>query len=175
MSNQIIDALSDLFSTFMEKYPEGARSEYSSQWLSECIVSHRDDTCLWQPVLRSVRGDFSNVEQSLKLVFDHQVVEFYARYWSGDLEVDSDFGRFLLLQNWNQDDFEQLQSNLIGHILMKRKLKQPETLFIGLTEHEDINLCVVNETGEVVLEPVGLEPSKVLAPDLATFLKQLSV
>lgn len=170
-----MDALSDLYLAVTRKYPNGATTEYSEDWLSECILSHEGKRCWWHPVKREQVGDFTNVERSLELSFDAQVIAFYTRYWSGDIEVDSDFGRFLLLQNWNQEDFEQLQTNLIGHVLMKRKLNQPETLFIGLTEQEDVNLCVLNKTGEVVLEPVGLEPTKVLAPDLASFLARLSV
>ncbi len=49
-------------------------------------------------------------------------------------------------------DFERLQQNLIGHILMKQKLKQAITLFFAVTDEDDIILSVNNNTGEVWAE-----------------------
>jgi SecY interacting protein Syd len=78
-----------------------------------------------------------------------------------------------LLQPWNQGDFERLQQNLVGHILMKRRLKQPETFFIALTDEDDFILTVHNTSGEVMLEQVGLLPKEVVAPNLAEFLQSI--
>jgi SecY interacting protein Syd len=62
---------------------------------------------------------------------------------------------------------------LVGHILMKRRLKQPETLFIALTDEDDFILTVDNASGEVVLEQVGLLPKEVVAPNLEVFIQSL--
>jgi SecY interacting protein Syd len=78
-----------------------------------------------------------------------------------------------LLQPWNQGDFERLQQNLVGHILMKRRLKQPETFFIALTDEDDFILTVDNASGEVMLEQVGLLPKELVAPNLATFITSI--
>ncbi|MDU0356093.1 SecY-interacting protein Syd [Paraglaciecola aquimarina] len=78
-----------------------------------------------------------------------------------------------LLQAWNLQDFERLQQNLIGHILMKRRLRQPETLFFGVTDQEDFILTLDNSTGQVLLEQVGLQSNDILAPNLAQFIDLL--
>ena len=77
------------------------------------------------------------------------------------------------MQIWNDDDAERLQQNLIGHVLMKRQLKQPETLFFALTDEEDFIVSVDNASGQVVLEQVGKPAQQVLAQDLAEFLATL--
>ena len=74
----------------------------------------------------------------------------------------------------SEEDFERLQQNLIGHLLMKQRLKQPPTLFFGLTDEDDFILSVDNASGEVVLEQVGKLPTRCLAPDLATFVDGLT-
>jgi SecY interacting protein Syd len=79
-----------------------------------------------------------------------------------------------LLQVWNEEDFERLQQNLIGHLLMKQRLKQSPSLFFGLTDEEDFILTVINDTGEVALEQVGKPAQEILAPTLAHFIAQLS-
>jgi SecY interacting protein Syd len=78
-----------------------------------------------------------------------------------------------LLQVWNEQDFERLLQNLIGHALMKRRLEQPMTLFFAVTDDEDYILSLENDTGRVMLERVGLEPQEMLADNLAQFLSSL--
>ena len=82
--------------------------------------------------------------------------------------------RVELVQPWNEADFERLQENLIGHLLMLRRLKLPETLFLATTRNESQLISLLNATGEVVLEQLGQGPRLVLAPDLARFLDRLS-
>ena len=101
------------------------------------------------------------------------VISYYSAYWSDNLNAQTSKGNLQLLQPWNQDDFERLQQNLVGHILMKRRLKQPETLFIALTDEDDFILTVNNTSGEVMLEQVGLIPKEVVAPNLAAFIQSL--
>ena len=49
-----------------------------------------------------------------------------------------------LLQAWNEDDFDLLQQNITGHVLMKRKLKQAsQRVFIGLTDQDDLLVTVL--------------------------------
>jgi SecY interacting protein Syd len=167
--------LETLFEQLVTKYPNGVQTPYAEDWPSDCVLRHEAAVCSWLPKKRMINGDFSNIEKSLDISLHPSVAMFYGQYWSGDIEVFSNHGKILLLQNWNQTDFEQLQANLIGHILMKRKLEQAETLFIGLTEEEDTNVCILNQTGEVVLEPVGLEPKAVIAPNLNAFIDTLQI
>ncbi len=56
---------------------------------------------------------------------------------------------------------------------MKRRLKQPETLFVALPDEDDFILRVDNSSGEVMLEQVGLLPKEVVAANLADFIHSL--
>ena len=82
-------------------------------------------------------------------------------------------GKLQILQAWNAEDFDRLQQNIVGHILMKRRLRQPETVFIALTDEEDFILSVENQTGAVMLEQVGLQPKEQISVNLATFLTEI--
>ena len=79
-----------------------------------------------------------------------------------------------LLQVLSAEDFERLQENLIGHILMKRRLRQPETLFFGLTSDDDYILTIDNSSGAVLLEQVGKKSDDKLADELAGFIQALA-
>ena len=79
-----------------------------------------------------------------------------------------------LEQELNPLSIERLQENLIGHIMMKRRLKQPATLFFALTDDDDYLISLDNSTGEVLLERVGKRAEQVLAPSMADFLSALT-
>ncbi|WP_100642218.1 SecY-interacting protein [Alteromonas facilis] len=149
--------------------------EFDSEWLSPCVqVSANDgDYVDWKPVLQNGLCQFGDMEKALELTLDEQFKAFFCRYFSDHLEASSEHGNLTLLQVWNVDDFERLQQNLIGHVLMKRQLKQAETLFFALTDEEDFIISVDNASGRVVLEQVGKEPSKVLAENVAEFIASL--
>ncbi|MEP1447596.1 MAG: SecY-interacting protein [Paraglaciecola sp.] len=178
MSKKIIVALDE----FVQKYkdvakqnPEMLRVEYDSDWPSECYnqSGNTGDKVNWQPIKRSGDSNFSDLETALEMKIHQDVISYYSAYWSDNLNAKTDKGYLQLLQPWNPDDFERLQQNLIGHILMKRRLKQPETLFVALTDEDDFILTVNNSSGEVMLEQVGLEPKEVVAPSLAVFIQSL--
>jgi SecY interacting protein Syd len=61
----------------------------------------------------------------------------------------------------------------IAHVLMKRRLKQDDTLFFALTDEEDYILSVVLKTGAVMLEKVGKEPHREIAKNISEFIAQL--
>jgi SecY interacting protein Syd len=126
------------------------------------------------PVKAEPALDLSKTQQALELQFPEQLSEFYTSYFGGGLKVQHERGELELLMSWHQADFERLQQNIIAHILMKRRLKQRETVFIAATDHDDYLVSVLVATGEVYLEKVGMEVKELLAPDLATFLQQLS-
>ncbi|MCF2948415.1 SecY-interacting protein [Paraglaciecola aquimarina] len=184
MSAEVITALDD----FVQKYvsqvalsPNKMLVEYDPDWLSECYAHNvgpaeevaPGEKVEWQPVIRKDTADFSGMETALDFTIHADIKAFYSRYWSDNLIAKTEKGRLQLLQAWNLDDFERLQQNLIGHILMKRRLNQPETLFFGLTDEEDFILTLDNTSGRVMLEQVGVQPTEVLAPSLAEFIKTL--
>ncbi|MCA1929871.1 SecY-interacting protein [Rheinheimera sp.] len=128
----------------------------------------------WRPVKAEPVLDLSKTQQALELQFPAELVTFYTSYFGGGLKVQHQRGELELLMSWHQADFERLQQNIIAHILMKRRLKQRETVFIAATDHDDYLISVLVATGEVYLEKVGMEVKDLLAPDLSTFLQQLS-
>jgi SecY interacting protein Syd len=178
MSQQVTSALDEFVQEYVnvaKQNPQMLVVEYDKDWPSECCgkASENGDNVSWQPVKRSGLANFSDLENALEMKIHEDVISFYSAYWSDNLNAKTNKGHLQLLQAWNQDDFERLQQNLIGHILMKRRLNQPDTLFIALTDEDDFILTVNNATGEVMLEQVGLIPKEVVAPNLTHFIQSL--
>jgi|JI7StandDraft_1071085.scaffolds.fasta_scaffold01546_10 SecY interacting protein Syd len=134
-----------------------------------------DQQVRWWPVLRSECQDFSNLEHGLEISLHTDLQAFYGHCYGGGLKVKHSRGNAELLMVWHQEDFSRLQQNIIAHILMKRRLKQRETVFFAVTDDDDIMLSVLNETGAVYIEHAGCEVKELLATSLAEFLQQLTV
>lgn len=149
--------------------------QYDNQWLSPCHTEQggQGDWLDWRPVRRQENASLRDLEQALQLKIDPQLSEYFCRYWSDNLNAKAPKGNLQLLLPWNQDDFVRLQQNLVGHVLMKRRLGQPITLFFAVTDEEDFIISIDNATGKVMLEQVGVEPTEVLAEDLAGFISSL--
>ena len=149
--------------------------EHDKQWLSPASEQEAVDGELvaWSPTRQQQNNNMQALQDGLGIEVNQQLQDYYCRYWSDNLNATTERGRLQLLQPWNQDDFVRLQQNLIAHVLMKRRLKQKDTLFFATTDDEDFIISVLNATGEVVLEQVGREPCEILAPNLAAFLDSL--
>ncbi len=156
------------------KYPLIAHDE---QWPSPCELGEVDEqgNIQWQGVRQQPAGSLNNLAKALELEFPTALSELYGHMYGGSVLAIIDGHQIELLQAWNSDDFDMLQQNITGHVLMKRKLKQPETVFIGLTDKEDLLVSVLIHTGEVCLEHVGKKTHHVLAPNIESFLKALKV
>lgn len=128
----------------------------------------------WWPVPQTEALDFSGLEQGLDLVVHPSIKAFYATLWGADLTVHHPRGPVGLLLLWHPADFVRLQENLIAHVLMKRRLKQRETLFFAVTDEEDTMLSILNSSGEVYLERAGQEVKQLIAADLVSFMRQLT-
>lgn len=133
-----------------------------------------ENTVRWQPTLQENNIDFSNVEHALEIALHADIKAFYSTYFGAGLAAQHSRGKLALLMVWNTEDATRLQENIIGHILMKRRLKQRETVFFASTEDDDILLSVLNSSGEVYLEHVGQEVREKLADSLAQFFTELS-
>lgn len=155
--------------------PKEAQIEFDSQWPSLCYCQEKKDGDLvaWKPMLREVPGLFTGLEAGLEMIIHPDIIAYYGRYWSDNLNAQAEQGKLQLLQAWNEQDYQRLQQNIVGHILMKRRLQQAETIFFALTDEEDFVLSIDNASGQVVLEQVGLVPQETLAPNLASFLETL--
>ena len=164
---------------FMARYTESVKltTQFDPLWPSPCINESIEaltegQEVTWTPVARPV-DDMSEFGRALDLDLSAPLLEFYAAFYAEHLEVTINQGKITLLQAWNEEDFERLQENLIGHVLMKRRLKQADTLFIGLPENDNYLISVLMSTGEVMLEPVGKEPTEVISPSLTHFFESL--
>ena len=172
--------LHDAWSQFIQDWISKAEQssfptiESDPDWPSPCEFEKGGKT-FWQPVLMAEHSDtkfgFSNVEEALGLTLNSQYTEFFTLYFADGINAIHEKGPFQFLQAWSEDDFERLQQNLIGHLLMKDKLKQTPTLFFAVTDEDDLNLVVDNATGEVCLEYVGKEPHEVIAASLSEFIQ----
>ncbi|AZG72699.1 SecY-interacting protein [Shewanella livingstonensis] len=165
-----LNSYQDTLSEFPRYYPLGE----ASICIQGTFDANSDDVVFWQPVKRDVTANFSNVEHALNIQLHQDIHAFYGQYFSAPLPFTASFGYGELIQAWNQADFENLQQNVIGHLIMKQKLKQPLTWFIGVVGDGDEMLTVNNDDGSVWIEIPGQKQSSQIAPSLTEFLQQLS-
>ncbi|WP_431130321.1 SecY-interacting protein Syd, partial [Flagellimonas flava] len=78
--------------------------------------------------------DLQALVDGLGLQPDKQLESYYTRYYGDNLNARTTRGDLQLLVPWNQDDLIRLQENLIAHVMMKRRLRQAETLFFAVTD-----------------------------------------
>lgn len=152
--------------------------ERDEEWPSSCEQGvHDENNNYWQPVEVSKQEDalsFENVESALALELHQDVKTYFTTIFSSDIEAHCSEGKLSLLFAWNREDFDRLQENIIGHILMKQRLKQTETVFFAVTDEEDIIISIDNANGEVWVERVGCKPHKKLSDSLTNFIEQLT-
>jgi SecY interacting protein Syd len=177
-------SFSDTFDHFVQQYiaqsndeNQGLITEYDADWPSDCLQDTHNakdgPNIYWRPTLRPVSASLSNLNTALDIEIPATLQEYFGRYYSLDLNAVHPRGPVTLLQVWNDTDFDRLQKNLISHVLMKRRLKQPETVFFALTDEEDFIISIELATHAVALERVGKDDLEILAPDLATFIAAL--
>jgi len=156
--------------------------ERDEEWSSPCekgVVkknSPSQDEVYWRPVAidKSEELSFDNVESALDLTLHNDIKTYFTLLYSESLDARCDEGDLSLLFAWNKNDFERLQENLIGHILMKQRLKQKETIFFAVTDEEDMIISVDNASGSVWVERVGCIPHKQISDSLAQFISKLT-
>ncbi len=151
-------------------------SLYDEDWRSPAELERFiDDRSCWQPVRQDTPVDFSGLANALEQDIHPDIVEYYGSFWSGTIEAESAEGQVSLIQLWNNDDFDRLIQNLIGHALMKRRQKQPFTTFFANTEAtSQLFLSVDNQTGRVLLEEPGKPPIREVEGSLTDFLNRLT-
>lgn len=164
--------------SFLEQYQEKLHHlplvEHDEQWPSLCLKEKFDESFMcWQPVEMVPSLSFDNLESALDITIHPSIIEYFTTIYSDSIPATCSEGHLQLLFAWSESDFARLQENLIGHVLMKQKLKQAVTLFFAVTDDENIMLSVDNQTGEVWAERVGCKPHKKIAESLADFIKSL--
>lgn len=192
-SNPIKTNLVDILQQFSKQYVNQYRDVHShlpkikqdDEWSSPCEIPYENSEVehahlstgqvFWQPInIEKEQGlDFDNVESALALNLHPDIKTYFTTLYSESLDASCEEGNLSLLFAWNKDDFQRLQENLIGHILMKQRLKQAETVFFAVTDEEDMIISIDNNTGSVWVEQVGCKPHKKLADSLALFISKL--
>ncbi|MEX1222069.1 MAG: SecY-interacting protein [Idiomarina sp.] len=171
-----IDNLMERYQRFYQEHQQPLLAPVVPDW--ECpivVAAHSDDEVVWQPVRQAQPHAFHDLENALEQPFHQDFAVYYQRWFAADLLVTWQQHPLLLLQVMGPDDAEQLQVNMAGHILMKRRLKQPPTLFLGLAdEADDLLVTMDNSTGAIGLEWVGKPQHEQLAGNLADFLNGVS-
>ena len=184
MLNPLAENLDSFINAYIDLAGDDKRqllTEFDADWLSPCLLFSEvqltdvttGEQMAWRPQLQSPSSHLDDLAKALEIDIHPQLETLFCRYYSHDLPATTERGDLDLLQAWNQDDFERLQKNLISHVLMKRRLKQPETLFFATTDQDDFIICVDVASGNVMLEQVGKVAEEVLARDLDTFIKTL--
>ncbi|MEI6894799.1 MAG: SecY-interacting protein [Colwellia sp.] len=184
LASMLLKLTQDYSQQHQVKYGHLPIMEHDEQWTSPCeLGSHDDNHHYWQAIamensaLSDVKDEklsFTDLESALNLELHSDIKTYFTTVFSGDIEAECSEGQFTLLFAWNKEDFARLQENIIGHILMKRRLKQDETIFFAVTDEEDIIISVNNKSGEVWVERVGCQPHIKLSDSLINFISQLS-
>ncbi len=193
-SNQANTNLVEILQQFSKQFINQYQHEHShlpiieqdDEWCSPCEISDKESTTdhnvlskgqvFWQPasIDKKQQLNFDNVESALELTLHSDIKTYFTAIYSESLDATCEEGDLSLLFAWNKDDFQRLQENIIGHILMKQRLKQTETIFFAVTDEEDMIISLDNDTGAVWVEQVGCKPHKKLADTLAQFLNTLT-
>ncbi|WP_075183179.1 SecY-interacting protein [Pantoea sp. 1.19] len=177
MTGHTADALRDFTRRYLESWEQqrghGPESEALYGVPSPCIVSSGDAVVRWRPQPFTLAKNLDAVGRALEIRINEQVVALYTSQFAGDMDAEFMGRPIALLQTWSEADFTRVQENLIGHLVMQRRLKQTPTLFVATTASELEIIAVDNLTGAVVLEKLGTSIRQPLAGDLPQFLAAL--
>ncbi|MFH2500505.1 SecY-interacting protein [Klebsiella indica] len=177
MEQQTAEALQ----AFTQRYCEAWQQRYSTLPRSEelygipspCISSTEGNGVFWQPQPFSLAQNINAVERALEIVVQQALHSYYTTQFAGDMQACFADETMTLLQSWNPDDFQRMQENLIGHLVVQKRLKLSPTLFIATLESELEVISVCNISGEVIKETLGTRRRTTLSPSLVSFLNQL--
>lgn len=174
MIEETSQALSDFTGRYCDHWQQQVGHAPASQDLygipSPCVINTLDDEVWWQPQPFTLAKNLDAVERALDITLQPSVVAFYTAQFAGDMTGTYSGKTLSLIQAWSEDDFLRVQENLIGHLVMKRRLKHSPTLFIATTDSELEVISVCNLSGEVILEQLGTQKREVIAACLKTFL-----
>lgn len=177
--SELITALQQFHDRFFQSYQQHHHQQpvidHDEDWPSPCEQQpvKEGEAVGWQPVACEPPLSFANIEQALELELHPDIKTYFGSFFSANLTARTTDGELELLFPWSAKDFERLQENILGHIWMKRKLKQNETVFFAVTDIDDVILTMVNSTGEIWAEKVGKKPHRKVADSMLGFISQL--
>lgn len=177
MMQQTAAALRDFTTRYCQHWLQQAGHAPASSDLygvpSPCALEDRGQCVVWQPQPFSLPPTLDAVERAVDIQLQPPIAAFYTTQFAGDMQARYGENSLTLLQVWSEEDFLRLQENLIGHLVMQRRLKQSPTLFIATTDSEEEIISLSNLSGEVILERPGRKQRVILAESLEIFLKLL--
>lgn len=173
-------SLDAFFERFSHANPNPT-TEWDEDWPSPCETGEpfiKDDQKFihWQPTKRNLLADdFLGLENALEGEVHPDIKTYYGSRWSENITATAPDGPCSMLFLWSPDDINRLMENLVGHLFACQVNKTPFSVFFACTiDPDDYYLTVNNETGIVQLEQPAKKPIREIAPNLATFLDQLS-
>lgn len=153
--------------------------EFDAEWRSPCETGEPrtvdgDLWVPWSPVARQHARDFDGLANAIEAPVHPSICDYYAQYWSGNLEATSEEGELSLILLWNPDDIDRLVENLVGHVLVRLRARRAITLFFGCTDPAtDLILSVRNDDGVVLAEDARGKVIREVADSLPEFLQRL--
>lgn len=160
--------------SWQQKTGHGPRSSELAGIPSPCIVATRDEQVEWQPQTAGQDITLDAVERALDISLQPGAHAYWCSQFAADMAARFDGRPLTLLQAWSPDDFQRAQENLIGHLVMQRRLKISPTIFLATTADEMEIVALCNLTGEVVLEKLGTSKRITLSSTLPEFLATLN-
>ncbi|MCG3743780.1 SecY-interacting protein [Vibrio cincinnatiensis] len=158
---------------YQQKYQTFPCSTELAGLPSLCIQKQEGDNVYWQAHQREGIASLQAVEQGIELTLHSDIAPFYGSQYCADMPALWRDNALTLLQVWNEDDDVRLQENILGHLVMQRRLKQKPTIFIATTDDDMTVISICNLTGNVIRETLGRSQREVLCADVADFLDQL--
>jgi SecY interacting protein Syd len=177
MSDQVLSALAQFFFRW-QRDGEARRGlplcGWEDEWRSPCELSDPvEQQVAWRPYQRPEPADFSAVAAALELTLHPAAVALFGHWFSQPIPCSYKGLRLELILPWNNADLDLLKENLIGHLLMLRKLQRTPSLFIATTRNEMTLVSLDNESGQIWLEWLDSGRRLPLAPSLPALLAQL--
>ncbi len=141
---------------------------------SPCEHQVLGETTIWQPVKRERIIDFINVEEGIDLGLHPDIKAFYGSQFCADLMVSFQGESIELVQVWSDEDLSRLQENMLGHLVMQKRLKKSPSMFIASTQDDSWIISICNITGEIFREHLGKQERQKIADNMVDFLNQLT-
>ncbi|KES17762.1 SecY-interacting protein [Gilliamella apicola] len=168
-------ALLDFTQRWIAQFDDAPKSEELHSLPSPCIIKTENLAVYWQPFLLIPPRDLTIVEQVVNIKIHPSAHIYYGTQYAANMTAKFADIELILLQPWSDDDFANLEQNLIAHLSQLRKLKRQPTIFIGSTDKDTEIIALNNLTGEVVKEDLITGQLSTLTSDLKSFFEKLEI